>query len=473
MPPSWPPADTLPSPLPRPSLPPPKAVPPSLQVECYKLLTRLLQIPQVEPWIRNTAEYVLPPRPFHTRFIMPGSLSSQAVELLHATFCLGAPLCTLLDMLGSPSPPSLILDHDPRVFPYRDITIPEREEYIHSFIQRVGLLESTKKIKYGEVMRSSDLFSTTSIGWAKVLKTVHRVVDGLQETYPGVYAQPEDAVSRKEDLFLLFEQSERDQVQLIKQLKDKLVALGISHNPLLESVIANLERIEEWHERTLSSWKSSLSVEELLDWDAVLGPTTGDQLRSTALAAYRSLCVGLCGLADYLTSAKLAHSGHHNGPEILRHISHMLRQIPNYVHILEQLTMCLCPPLSAIDDVVPQPGSRLKKTSEPIFTNSLSSSPSMSFISVHSTAPTKPSLYGIAARASSLMTLRRTASAASTLSSSSSIRAGTITGEPIHASPQSTIGRSVSYETSRSPEDLAAFPCQKSVQRPKACGVSL
>lgn len=273
--------------------PPPKSLSPSLQIDTLKLLSRLLQIPQVEPWIRNTAESLLSPRPFYTIFIMPGSLAPQAVELLHATFSLGAPLCTLLDMLGSPSPPSLVLDHDPTVFPYHDMSFHEREEYLHSFIQRVALLESARKIRFGEVMRSSDLWSGGSVGWSKVrghivilfqrsrdsmkvLKTVHRVLDGLQETYPGVYVQPPDSSAQKQQILSAFEQSERDQIQLIKALKDELVSLGLADNYLLESLLTNLERIEHWHEQILASWKTSLAVEELLDWDAILGKLTGD-----------------------------------------------------------------------------------------------------------------------------------------------------------------------------------------------------
>ena len=134
----------------------PKLSPPAhLQLECACVLPRLWSIPEFQPWLE--VSLLCKDRHGETPFR----------HLWHC-FSLGAPLCTLLDLLGTPS--DTVLDID-----FQDIDLDtnlkliDREKFVASFFRRVQLLEIQGRLGYGEVVRSGDLFDGTYAGFAKVL----------------------------------------------------------------------------------------------------------------------------------------------------------------------------------------------------------------------------------------------------------------------------------------------------------------
>jgi len=77
-------------------------------------------------------------------------------------FALGAPLCVLLDLLGTPSL------HTQEGWERGDNQLLEQEQLMKSFIDGIQLLEIQGKLPYGEVCRVEDLFQGTHQGFSKV-----------------------------------------------------------------------------------------------------------------------------------------------------------------------------------------------------------------------------------------------------------------------------------------------------------------
>lgn len=133
-------------------LQPPRAPPDHLRLQSFQILSRLQLIHQFRPWLDFTRYHVY--RKHHT-----------PSELLWDCFSFGAPLGTLLNLLGSPSPSHLVEHVEDFNF---GIGMEEREVYFTSFIQRVHLLEVQGRLPYGEVLRCDDFLSTASAAFAKV-----------------------------------------------------------------------------------------------------------------------------------------------------------------------------------------------------------------------------------------------------------------------------------------------------------------
>lgn len=133
-------------------LQPPRAPPDHLRLQSFQILSRLELIRTFRPWLDHTRHHVS--RKNHT-----------PLELLWDCFALGAPQCTLLSLLGSPSPrhlAQLVEDFD------FGLEVEERQAYFASFIQRVHLLEVQGLVPYGEVLRSEDFLSDSNSAFAKV-----------------------------------------------------------------------------------------------------------------------------------------------------------------------------------------------------------------------------------------------------------------------------------------------------------------
>lgn len=135
----------------------PKVSPPDhLHVKCAQLLPRLRLIPEFKPWLDLCLESG------HIRY--RSKVTPHAI-LWHC-FSLGAPLCVLLDLLGTPSSGKLYSsaygsDHDIS-------TSTEQEKMLRSFIDRVQLLEVQGRVPYGEIFRVEDLVGGTHPGFGKV-----------------------------------------------------------------------------------------------------------------------------------------------------------------------------------------------------------------------------------------------------------------------------------------------------------------
>jgi hypothetical protein len=133
----------------------PKASPPDrLRVQCARVLPRLQLIPEFKPWLQISLE---------TTPLLRKNKITPYSTLWHC-FALGAPLCVLLDLLGTPSSPHLReeVDHDSMEESL------QREKILKSFIDRVQLLEVQGRLPYGEIFRVEDLFHGTHQGFAKV-----------------------------------------------------------------------------------------------------------------------------------------------------------------------------------------------------------------------------------------------------------------------------------------------------------------
>jgi len=133
----------------------PRPSPPDhLLVQCALILPRLQLIPEFRLWLQISSQ---------TTSLLKTSKHSAYYTLWHC-FYLGAPLCVLLDLLGSPSSANVYEDLDLS----DNIQTLEQERMMKSFISRVRLLETQGKLPYGEVLREEDLFKGTHQGFAKV-----------------------------------------------------------------------------------------------------------------------------------------------------------------------------------------------------------------------------------------------------------------------------------------------------------------
>lgn len=134
------------------SLQPPRAPPDHLRLQSFQILSRLRLINEFRPWLEYTRYHIF--RKHQT-----------PLELLWDCFSFGAPLGTLLTLLGSPAPTHLIVHVEDFNF---GIGIEEREEYFMSFILRVQMLEMQNRVPYGEVLRCDDFLSGTNSAFTKV-----------------------------------------------------------------------------------------------------------------------------------------------------------------------------------------------------------------------------------------------------------------------------------------------------------------
>lgn len=136
----------------------PRAPPDQLRLESSRVLARLRLIIEFKPWLEYTRLY------HHTKREAP-------VKLLWDCFAFGAPLCTLLNLLGSPTPAHLNVKLDEFDF---DLPLDHRELFVTSFIERVQMLEAQRRLPFGEVLRPGDLFDGTNAGFLKVSSNIQR-----------------------------------------------------------------------------------------------------------------------------------------------------------------------------------------------------------------------------------------------------------------------------------------------------------
>lgn len=134
-------------------LEPPKTPSDQLRLDCVKILPRLRLIIEFRPWLEHAR--VFPETPF---------------TLVWNCFAFGASLCTLLDLLGSSLAGHSYIDVDKFDLQVGGAFV-NRERAFSQFIQRVQLLEVQGRLRYGEVLRTDDLFGGTSAGFAKVVSS--------------------------------------------------------------------------------------------------------------------------------------------------------------------------------------------------------------------------------------------------------------------------------------------------------------
>lgn len=136
----------------------PKAtLPDTLRFNCLITAQKLKLIPEFSHWLELSLEIQSAALRTRNRPITP-------YDILWQCFCLGKPLCVLLDLLGTPSGRALesVTHH------HGNETTEESETWVKSFIDRVQLLEAQGRLSYGEVFRVEDLCNGTFPGFAKV-----------------------------------------------------------------------------------------------------------------------------------------------------------------------------------------------------------------------------------------------------------------------------------------------------------------
>ena len=125
-------------------LSPPRAPTDQLRLESFRVLSRLLLITELRPWLGSSSSAGTP---------------GSAFQTLWTCLTLGAPLCALLNMLA---PPYIDVDVD------YDLPLDGRMTFFTNFIERVKLLEMQGRLTYGEVLRVEDMYGETCTGFAKV-----------------------------------------------------------------------------------------------------------------------------------------------------------------------------------------------------------------------------------------------------------------------------------------------------------------
>ncbi|KAJ7585178.1 TKL/TKL-ccin protein kinase [Mycena floridula] len=282
----------------------PKAPPDSLRLESSAILARLWLIIEFKPWLDYTRLYL------HLKH-------EQPVKLLWDCFALGAPLCTLLNLLGAPTPNSSL---DKFNF---DLAMADRERFVISFIQRVQMLEVQGRLAYGEVLRMEDLFGGTSAGFFKVLRTVRRVLQSLADSYPGIYVTPSGAKLRRSQCLEDLLETERAHVSYLRLVSDAAEAVSETlqfMEPCLECLLVNRTRLRKYHDRVLSELQAICRDPTKENWDIVFTLSSGST-RTSVIGAYRSICANHLALSSFLHRMTLE-------PDIIPHAEILLKTLP-------------------------------------------------------------------------------------------------------------------------------------------------
>ncbi|KAK6977031.1 putative TKL/TKL-ccin protein kinase [Favolaschia claudopus] len=331
----------------------PKAPSDSLRREARRILARLDLIIEFHPWLN---------------YIRRTKHPASTFVLCWETFALGVPLGTLLDLLGSPSPGEPIrdftIDTDK---PDLGLGLPHREKYFTTFIQRVQLLEVQQKIPYGEVLRVQDLFGGTTSGFAKVLKTVGRVLHALQESYPGVFALPKHAPQLREDYIQQLIETERAHIATLRMTGDSAELLSEDMrpiNPCLDCLIVNRPPLRQYHDRVLQRLEMAVKTTLKEDWDRIFSFETG--ARNNAIGAYRSICAIYLQLADilqkYLDGSQALFASH--AQMLLNNVSILLTRTSDYSFLLEKILSVTSPAESPTYDLLCNAVFYLREASE-------------------------------------------------------------------------------------------------------------
>ncbi|KAF9564167.1 kinase-like protein [Agrocybe pediades] len=309
-------------------LQPPRAPSAQLRLESFKTLSRLQLIFEFRPWLDFTREYV------RRRVDSPHLL-------LWDCLCFGAPLNTLLELLGSPTPRHLMVNVDN--FDFEHVTIQQREAFFVGFIQRVNLLESQGRLSFGEVLRAEDFLYGGNAGYSRVIQTVNRVLLALQASYPGIYELPHGSTARRQSLVLQLTESERVYNAKLAQIVDSAAKLyeddAIAH-PSLEGFIVNCSRLVPYHSHVLKSLceatSSGAGVEQ---WSFVFALHNKNFFTKMSIS-YRSICANYLTFKSFLNTltSKIAEAS-----TVLRDLSDVIHRFTEYWVILQAIVSVTSP----------------------------------------------------------------------------------------------------------------------------------
>ncbi|KAJ7157940.1 TKL/TKL-ccin protein kinase [Mycena crocata] len=327
----------------------PKAPTDHLRREAARIAPRLELILEFRPWLD---------------FIKRTKHTTSPFNLLWETFALGVSLSTLLNLLGSPPPRDLHIDADKSDF---GLGLPHREKYFTNFIQRVQLLELQGKVIFGEVLRVQDLFGGTNSGFTKVLKTVERLLNALEESFPGIFVLPNNAAQLREGYVRELLDTERAHIATLRMTGDsaELLSEGAQPmNPCLESLIVNRTVLRQYHDGVLRLLEEAVETPLVEDWDRIFA--FEDIVRKNAVGAYRSICANYLELADvlqrYLDDSQPLLASH--AQILLNNVSILLTRTSTYAFFLDEILSLTSPAESSTYDSLCSAVFHLQETSD-------------------------------------------------------------------------------------------------------------
>ncbi|CAA7262791.1 unnamed protein product [Cyclocybe aegerita] len=310
---------------------PPRASTDHLRLESFKTLSRLQLIFEFRPWLEYSREYT------RRRVNSP-------YFLLWDCICFGAPLNTLLELIGSPTPRHLAVTADDFDF---GLPIAERLPFFHSFIHRVQLLESQEKLSYGEVLKVEDFTAGLNAGFLRVLNTINRVLNALYESYPGIFALPHGSAARRASLMQQLIDSERAHTSRLTVTADsaaKLYEDPAAAHPTLEGFIINCSRLIPYHDHVLKILGESLSSCGQEDWNYIF--SCHDKIFLTRMKiSYRSICANYLTFHTFLKTMTIAQQSRAFASDILQNLSTILSRFSEYQDYLHAI-LSATPPKS-------------------------------------------------------------------------------------------------------------------------------
>ncbi|KAF5332415.1 hypothetical protein D9758_015116 [Tetrapyrgos nigripes] len=257
----------------------------------------------------------------------------------------------------------LHLSVDVETFDFQ-LGMPDREKFFANFIQRVHFLEIQGKPRYGEVLTIEDLFGGTSSGFMKVLKTVQRLLDALQATYPGLSMFPDPTFTQhdRRDIVMELVDTERAHVSYLLLILDSAATLSCASNFMqstLEPLVINDNRLSmhQYHDRVLKDMEAMLLCMERSDfnWDAenwlhIFG-FDNPANRTNIAPTYHSLSVNYLDIFEVLPEQKKtieSSSLAGNIQTLLDVLSILPARIADYCAWLQAILDCTLPSLPVL-----------------------------------------------------------------------------------------------------------------------------
>ncbi|KAL0952854.1 hypothetical protein HGRIS_007077 [Hohenbuehelia grisea] len=331
--------------------PPPKAPSDKLRLDAFRIFARLEHIPELQSWITLIKTAATAQSRAHN---LSYTHEARYYRLMWDCVALGAPLCVLLDLLGSPSSANgLYFDPDePGAQP------GDREKMFGHFIQRVHVLEIQGRMAYGEVLRVDDFVRGSASGFGKILGTVERVLGALNASFPGLFVLPVASISRDEllDDLLATEQGHVDDLHQIFTAAQSMTADHGSDDPSLECLVVHLPRLIVYHTNILNTLECSRDDSDI-DWETVLTPhPSTNPLHARSMGSYKSFCANYLALMDLveacITGNAASGSIERHARTLRRLLPSVLTRLPDYAEFLHNFLALTSPALPRPFDTV-------------------------------------------------------------------------------------------------------------------------
>ncbi|EAU86182.2 TKL/TKL-ccin protein kinase [Coprinopsis cinerea okayama7 len=306
-----------------PPLQPPRAPSDRVRIDSFRTLSRLQLIFEFRVWLEYLRDHV------------PRRYDSPMIQLWDC-MSFGAPICTLLDLLGSPTPVELRVYADTFNF---NLSMDERITFIESFIHRINILEIQGRIPYGEVLKVDDFISGGVPGYVRVLRTLDRILNSLHDSYPGIFVAPQGWKARRASLIQQLKEAEAIHVSRLSDVAEaasRLYSQGDVTDPSLEGFIVNCSRLIPYHNIFYQPLGELPPPGEEI-WDDIF-MFSDKLLRTNIIRAYHSLCANYLPLVDTLSKLRSRHLEYADDADmVLRHLSFILGRISDYREILQAI----------------------------------------------------------------------------------------------------------------------------------------